>query len=53
MNKNKSLTAREVAVRRGCTLDLVYRELWAGRYPNAQKLGKKWLIPEADLKGAK
>ncbi len=46
----KMLTAREVAIRRGCTLDLIYREIWVGKYPGAQKVGKVWKIPVESVK---
>ena len=47
-----SLSPREAAIKRGCTIDYVYRELWSGRFPGAQKLGKRWLIPATDFERA-
>ncbi len=46
----KKLSPREVAAKRGCTLDFVYRELWADRFPGATKSGKHWVIPAAAVK---
>ena len=51
MNKT-SLSPREAAIKRGCTIDFIYRELWSGRVPGAQKLGKRWLIPATDVDSA-
>lgn len=44
------LTPRVLALERGCTLDLIYRELWAGKYPGAQKVGRVWKIPADAVK---
>jgi hypothetical protein len=46
----RTMTPREVAIERGCTLDFIYRELWAGKYPGAEKVGKVWRIPAGTVK---
>ena len=41
----KNLTPTETARQIGCTLDWIYRELRAGRFRGAVKIGKHWQIP--------
>lgn len=43
------ISPREMAVRRGNTLMYVYQQLWTGRVPGAQKVGKTWRIPVASV----
>lgn len=45
------ISPREMAVRRGNTLMYVYQQLWTGRVPGAQKVGKTWRIPVAAVAG--
>jgi len=41
----KDMSPREAAVRLGCSLDFVYRQLWTGRIPGAKKVSGHWTIP--------
>ena len=41
----REITPREAAVRLGCSLDFVYRQLWTGRIPGAKKVFGHWTIP--------
>jgi predicted DNA-binding transcriptional regulator AlpA len=43
--KPQLLSPCDVARKRGCTLDWIYRELRVGKFPGARKVGKRWLIP--------
>lgn len=43
--REEMLSPKEVAKLSSITLDLIYRELWAGRIPGARKIGKRWMIP--------
>lgn len=42
-------SARETAQCLRTTLSFVYCELWAGRFPGAEKIGRRWLIPRSAL----
>lgn len=53
MQTNKMLSPRDAAQAQGVALDWIYRQLWSGKFPNAKKVGKKWLIPANDLKGGR
>lgn len=43
-SNNETVSIREAAQRRGCTLRWIYDQVWAGRLP-AQKIGGQWRIP--------
>jgi excisionase family DNA binding protein len=44
------LSPRQVAQMWGTSLTWVYVELWAGRIPGAQKVGRKWRIPRSAMR---
>jgi predicted site-specific integrase-resolvase len=41
----QTITPKELAQRRGISLDFIYRQLWAGKISGAQKDRKRWVIP--------
>jgi hypothetical protein len=41
----QTITPKELAHRRGISLDFIYRQLWVGKISGAQKNGKRWVIP--------
>ncbi len=41
----RMLSAREAVRRLGVSLDFLYRILWSGQLPGAQKVGSQWRIP--------
>lgn len=48
MNKTQkpsALSPRQAAQSLGTSLYFVYAELWAGRFPGAEKIGRTWRIP--------
>jgi excisionase family DNA binding protein len=51
MNREKMLSTKETAEQLNAGESSI--RLWCdqGRFPNAQKVGRDWIIPESDLQG--
>lgn len=45
MKRSQTLTVREIANLKGCTLKYVYDVQAVGRLPGAKKTGRTWHIP--------
>jgi hypothetical protein len=48
-NSKNTLSVRQAANERGCSLKAILDLLYAGRLPGAQKIARRWNIPRVAL----